>query len=289
MPTPSRRSVLYLDVSAYHRILELAGETLVLSQGASPRVVLFDEVALLELANTFRFGGQAEGRRLFELIQKLPSPSLLKPFGQLLRDEVKAVLEERPRPRWEMGEEEREKVLGHIGAFARGEFGPAAESHLKERRSRLEAFGRAVDLLFKEASPGRDDTEDFQELVARWGGEGRREELRKFLAEVMRTERPSALARKVEGKLSRCPCLSAFLKIPVLKHFLYRVRYEDRKRSDAEEFIHLAALAYADVLLSERGAFRERFRLLHPQKEAYALEEFLSLPRPSLEAAPETS
>jgi hypothetical protein len=284
MSTPSKK-LLYLEASAYFRLRELGTEAPALLQLGSPWVLLFDEIALLELANSFRFGSQEEGRAVFELVQKLTPKSFLKPFRRLLQGEVGAVLDERPRPRWEMDEADQKQVGEHFEAFARGEFGPESESHLRERRRWLEYLGRTVDHLFEEPPLWTGDAEDFQQMVASWSQEGRREVLRKLLAEVMKTERPSALARKVEGKLFRCPSLAAFVKIPILKRFLYRVRYEDRKRSDAEEFIHLSSLAYADVLVSEHKSFRERFKILHPQKEAHTLEEFLGRPRASSKSA----
>lgn len=272
--------IVYLDASVYRRLreegIDPAGTPIDKGSREHDDIeVTFDDTALIDLASPFRFGEVEEGAGLFQLVRKVISDRILQHFGWLVRDEVQALLEMIPRYWWHYDDKEGDKVRRLIADLSEGKYEVSAELELRDRMSRQEAFGRVLHHLFKESSFDEGGVEDFATLLARYGKENRRELIRKLMGDVIRAEKPGEIARRVDGKIHRCPTVATFAKLPLLKQYLYKMRYEDRRRGDDEELIHLCCLVHVDVLVSQSEKFRERFSLLHPDKKAYHLEGFL--------------
>ncbi|MFQ5913506.1 MAG: hypothetical protein ACE5JS_10010 [Nitrospinota bacterium] len=273
--------VAYLDASVYRHLreegIDPAGTAIDrLSLRHDEIEITFDDSALIDLSSAFRFGDLEAGGELFKLVRRVIGDRILKHFGWLIRDEVQALLEMIPRYWWQYEDEEADKIRRLIADLSEGKYEVTAELDLRDRQSRQEAFGRVLHHLFKETSFDEEGIEDFSGLLLRYEKGKRREHVRKLMADVIRAEKPGDIARRVDTKIHRCPTAAAFVKLPLFKQYLYKMRYEDRKRGDDEEMLHLCCLAHVDILVSQNVKFRERFHLLHPDKEAHDLDGFLA-------------
>ncbi len=275
-------SILYLDASVYRHLreegIDIADTVLTKKDKESGEIeVTIDDNTLIDLSSAFRFGDMEEGVELFKLVQAASSQRILKHFGWLVRDEVQALMGMIPRYWWHYEEEDAKQVLNLVAALAEGEYEVSAELDLKDRMSRQEAFGRVLHHMFKETSFDDQGFDDFWGFLVRYEKGNRREYIRKLMGDVVRAEKAGEIARRVDNKISRCPTVATFAKLPLLKQYLYKMRFEDRRRGDDEEMLHLCCLAHVDVLISQNPKFRERFHLLHPDKEVFDLEQFLSM------------
>ena len=272
--------VVYLDASVYRHLreegMDPAGTAIDKGSREHDDIeVTFDDTALIELSSAFRFGDTEEGAELFRLVRKVVSDRLLKHFGWLIRDEIQALLERIPRYWWHYEDEEADKIRRVIADLSEGKYEVSTELDVRDRASRQEAFGRVLHHLFKETSFDEEGIEDFSALLIRYEKENRRDYIRKLMSDVIRAEKPGEIARRVDTKVHRCPTVATFVRLPLLKQYLYKMRYEARRRSDDEEMLHLCCLSHVDVLVSQNEKFRERFGLLHPDKETFDLHEFL--------------
>jgi hypothetical protein len=273
-------SIIYLDASVYRHLrdeeIDLAGTPIgEEKEDFEDLEVTVDDDILIDLSSAFRFGDLEEGTELFKLVQKVSSGGILKHFGWLIRDEVQALMGMIPRYWWHYDEEDTEKFRKVVADLAEGKYEISVELEIKDRMSRQEAFGRVLHHLFKETSFDDEGIEDFPSLLVRYEKENRRDYIRKLMGDVVKAEKAGEIARRVDNKIFRCPTVAAFVKIPLLKQYLYKMRFEDRKRGDDEEMLHLCCLAHVDILVSQDLKFRERFHLLYPDKEAFELEAFL--------------
>ena len=272
--------IVYLDASAYRHLreenIEPAGTSIDKTSKEHDDIeVTFDDTALIDLASAFRFGDLEEGAELFKLVRKIISDRILKHFGWIIRDEIQALMEMIPRFWWHYEDEDADRMRRVVADLSEGKYEVSCELDIRERMSRQEAFGRVLHHLFKESAFDTEGIDDFPAFLVRYEKENRRDYIRKLMGDVIRAEKPGEIARRVDTKIVRCPAVGTFVRIPLLKQYLYKMRYEDRKRSDDDEMLHLCCLAHADILVSQSKQFRERFLLLYPDKEAYEMEEFI--------------
>ncbi len=272
--------IVYLDASAYRCLreegIEPTGTPIDKTSKEHDDIeVTFDDIALVDLAGAFRFGDVDEGAELLKLVRSVVSERMLKHFGWIIRDEIQALMEMIPRFWWHYDDDEADRIRRVISDLSEGKYEVASELDIRERMSRQEAFGRVLYHMFKESTFDADGFDDFPGFVVRYEKENRREYIRKLVGDVVRAEKPGEIARRVDTKIARCPAVGTFTKIPLLKQHLYKVLYEDRKRSDDDEMLHLCCLAHVDILVSQSEKFKARFLLLYPDKEAYEIQEFL--------------
>ena len=272
--------IVYLDASVYHHLREAgidpAGTAIDKDSREHDDIeVTFDDNVLVDLAGAFRFGDSEGGAALFKLLRQVVGGRILKHFGWIVRDEIQALMEMIVRYWWHYEDKDADRVRRLVADLSEGKYEVSAELDLRERMSRGEAFGRVLHHLFKESAFDTDGIEDFPALLVRYEKEDRRDHIRRLVGDVIRAEKPGEIARRVDTKVNRCPAVAAFVKIPLLKQHLYKMRFEDRKRSDDDEMLHLCCLAHVDILVSQSEKFRERFLLLHPDKETYEVEDFL--------------
>ena len=272
--------IVYLDASVYRHLreegIDPAGTAIDNKSREHDDIeVTLDDIVLVDLAGAYRFGDMEEGAELFKLVRKVAGDRVLKHFGWIIRDEIQALMEMIPRYWWHYEDKDAAQVRRLLADLSEGKYEVSAELDLRERMSRQEAFGRVLHHLFKESAFDVDGIEDFSPMLVRYEKESRREYIRKLVGDVIRAEKPGEIARRVDTKIGRCPAVATFVKVPLLKQYLYKMRFEDRMRSDDDEMLHLCCLAHVDILVSQSGKFRERFLLLHPDKETYDIKGFL--------------